>query len=519
MSEAIPGISQRPIVAVPRDAAIVVPIRHSPRTEVFLVKRTGGLSFSGGFHAFPGGSVEPSDASLGVALAPKSDAPIYAAAIRETLEEAGLLLVDGGDLSDIDAMRRELLAGGDFRTLLAERRIELSASRLIPAGRWVTPPFSPIRFDARLFLAEVDAESEASIILGELVAGQWIEPAAALAQWARGTMLLHPPTRHVLATLAGYPFEAAIPRLRRPLDADEDGVATRIEFQRGILMVPLRTETLPPATHTNCYVVGTRELAVVDPGSLEPSEQRRMGDLLTSLREEGRIFKVILLTHHHRDHVDGAVQLGRRFGVSVLASGETADRVPGVEGLLQDGSLVRLAGPMPMEFSAILCEGHARGHLAFRDRASGALLAGDMVAGGSTIVIDPPDGHMGTYLESLRLLQRLEIGAIYPAHGIPMPDGEAVLLGYLRHREMRCDRIRQVLQKGDGEGRTPHERSEGPQERVEGHSLKEVVIEAYSDVSAYLHPAAERSALATLLYLRERGEAEQAKDGSWLRRA
>jgi glyoxylase-like metal-dependent hydrolase (beta-lactamase superfamily II)/8-oxo-dGTP pyrophosphatase MutT (NUDIX family) len=500
MSEAIPGVEFEPPPVRVRDAAVVVLVRgDGPGLEVFWVRRGERLAFSGGFYAFPGGSVDRADREAAVSGCPAADAPLLACAIRETFEEAGVLLVPEArdwPAGRLSALRAELLAGAPFGALLAREGVRLDASGLLPAGRWVTPEVSPIRFDARFYLARVPSGTPASVIPGELSDGAWIAPSAALAQWENGGALLHPPNRHALAVLAGFPVESALPRLRRPPFVGDDHVPDRVEFQRGVQLLPLRTPTLPPYRHTNCWIVGTGELAIIDPGSPWPEEQDRLDAYLHQLIDEGLRPSCVLLTHHHRDHAGGALEAGRRLGVPVLGSAETARRVPGVEGRLAgDGDVIELDGPRPMRLRALLTEGHAAGHLCYQEEGSGAVFAGDMVAGGTTVVIDPPEGDLGIYLASLRRLQELGPGTLYPAHGFPIPDGPATLAEYLEHRELRLRQLREALLAGASE-------------------LADLVERVYADTPPFLHPVARRSALASLLELQRRGEAAE-QGGAW----
>jgi glyoxylase-like metal-dependent hydrolase (beta-lactamase superfamily II) len=150
-----------------------------------------------------------------------------------------------------------------------------------------------------------------------------------------------------------------------------------------------------------------------------------------------------------------------------------------------------------MRLRCLLTEGLAPGHLCFRDEASGAVFAGDMVADGSTIVVDPPEGDMGVYLQSLQRLRALPASVLYPGHGFPIPDGEALLDRYLEHREQR---LRQILTALRGGGAV---------------SLAAVVETVYSDTPSFLHPVAERSALASLQELARRGQAREDGEG-WI---
>lgn len=499
MSEPIAGIRRAPTDDPPvRDAAVVILVREGERgRELFWVRRGAGVSLGGGFRAFPGGKVDPGDAAL-PASGPLS--PFAGAAIRETFEEAGILFALGRDGSPpptgerLGALRRELLGGVGFRAILERERLVLDPSRLAPAGRWITPPFTPARFDTRFFLAVVPPGTEASVLPGELVDGAWIRPADALPSWERGEALLHPPTLHAIATLAGWPPEGAIPRLRHPPFLGPDVIGTRIEFQRGILLVPLRTETLPPATHTNAWIAGTGEMVLVDPGAVDPAEREILAARLDELLGEGRRLVSVILTHHHADHTGAARFVADRYGVPVRAHPAAAARIPGAVGDLADGDRIVLDGPRPMTLRAVLTEGHARGHLVLLDEASRAVLAGDLVAGGSTIVLDPPEGNLGQYLASLARLKSLGIGTLFPAHGMAIVDGVAKLDETARHREARLEQVAEAVGRGLA-------------------TVDRIVREVYTDTPEELHPLAARSALASLDELEARGRARRRGDG------
>jgi glyoxylase-like metal-dependent hydrolase (beta-lactamase superfamily II) len=264
----------------------------------------------------------------------------------------------------------------------------------------------------------------------------------------------------------------------------------RIEFQKGLFLASLRTPTLLPATHTNCWVVDLGEgVAVVDPGSPEPEEQARLDALLDGLAREGRPAREIWLTHHHADHVGGVAHLARR-GLPVRAHRRTADRLP-------SGMEVRLASDGDLlhgRWRVLHTPGHAAGHLVFHDEATGALLAGDMVSTLSTVVVDPPEGDMGEYLRQLDRLRALGARTLYPAHGAPAPAAAAKLDEYLAHRRLRTGKVEAALSPGG--------------------TLAEVTRVAYDDTPPPLWPVAERSCLATLLMLEAEGRARQV-EGGW----
>src|SRR5712672_4216574 len=349
------GMAGGPPAAVRPAATVVLHRRVPDGLEVFWVRRGEQLRFAGGFYAFPGGRVDVADAALPLMNAerlPASEAASIAAAARELFEETGVLLAPGAARVPAEArresrealLRREMPRAkeGAFADFLAAHGLTVDARAFTPAGRWVTPPALPVRFDARFYLAELPPSETAEVWPGELVDGEWVRPETALRRWEEGTALLHPPAWHTLRSLAlGLP--AALSLLQDPSRAPwglpvHDWVVERIEFQRGIVVVPLRTPTLPPATHTNCLLLGDEELWVVDPGSPYPEEQATLESTLSLLAEEGRKAVGILLTHHHHDHVGGAVALARKLSLPIAATAETAELLDfRVQRVLRDG--------------------------------------------------------------------------------------------------------------------------------------------------------------------------------------
>ena len=216
----------------------------------------------------------------------------------------------------------------------------------------------------------------------------------------------------------------------------------------GVSMLALRTPTLPPATHTNAYLVGTGELVLVEPASPYPAEIAQASAWVEARLAEKQTLRAVLLTHHHADHIGGAEAMRAHFGVPIWAHERTAQRLAGkvaIDRLLADGERIELDGPTPMVLEAIHTPGHAPGHLCFYEPASRSLIAGDMVASVGTILVEPVDGDMQLYLASLRALAARQASQLLPAHGLPIEDPAARLAFYVQHRLNREAKILAAL--------------------------------------------------------------------------
>lgn len=485
-----PGLPPAPPPADPVIAAALVVFRDGPDgREVLLVRRGADRRFAGGFHAFPGGRVDPEDAGVPVEGAAGEEAALVACATRELFEETGILLARGAERVPAAARvaaRRALLGGGAaWGAFLRGAGLALDASLLAPAGRWVTPEFLPIRYDARFFLVALPRGEQAEVWPGELAGGGFVRAEDVLARWSKGEVLLHPPNLHGVRVVAreGTP---SLDLLRAPPDR-----ARRIEFQGGYFLCAMRTVTLPPASHTNAWIVpAAGGIAVVDPGSGDAAEQARLLDLVDAIATEDRPVREVWLTHVHPDHVGAAAAVAWRYGVPIRAHPLASGRVPGAEVRpVREGEL--LGG----RFLALATPGHAREHLAFLDEESGALLCGDLLSTLSTIVVDPPEGDMEEYERQLERVRALSPRTLYPGHGPPAPDAPARLSALRAHRREREGLVRTAL--------------------AGGATLAEVTSRAYPDVPAEMHPIAGRSCLAVLLKLRGEGLARQAGE-RWL---
>lgn len=227
---------------------------------------------------------------------------------------------------------------------------------------------------------------------------------------------------------------------------------------------------------TNTYLIGNDEVAVIDPG---PEDAAHTEAIVAA--GAGRI-RWVLCTHTHPDHSPGAAALVEATGATVLAwsnrGGLRVDKRIG-DGFVLD------TGEWALE--AVHTPGHARNHLCFLLRDEGMLFSGDHIMEGSTVVITPPDGDMGDYLDSLAKVRALAPRAIAPAHGRIIEDPNAIIDWYIAHRLEREAQLHSLMVE------------------MGSARIADLVERAYMPLHAELIPMARRSAHAHLRKLRAEG--------------
>ena len=266
------------------------------------------------------------------------------------------------------------------------------------------------------------------------------------------------------------------------------GVAEQLE--------PLVARVLAPNpsaftnTGTQTHIVGTKDLAVIDPG---PNDIRHVGALLRAIGD--RPVTAIVITHTHRDHSPASRALKAATGAPIIGCAALAledlgpradasfdaDYVP--DRVLADGESVSGTG---WTLTAVATPGHTSNHLCFALPEANALFSGDHVMGWSTTIVSPPDGDMAAYMASLDKLMQRDDRIYYPAHGDPVENPRRLVRGMMGHRKQREGQILRLL-------------------RAEPQAIPAMVERMYVGIDPRLFPAAERSVLAHLIDLRDRG--------------
>jgi len=230
---------------------------------------------------------------------------------------------------------------------------------------------------------------------------------------------------------------------------------------------------------TNTWVVGDGPTIVIDPGPADPGHHGEV------LREAGKVAQV-LVTHDHEDHGQGARAFADRAHAPLWAWR--------LDGAARLSDTQRFAVP-GATLVAVHTPGHSADHVAFFEPDMRALFTGDAVVGRGTSFIDPPDGDLSTYLDSLRHMLDLDPRVIYPGHGPVVTDAVGKLRAYVAHRAEREEQILEGLDAGD-------------------RTVADLVARIYADYPGDVHALAARSVTAHLRKLDRDGRVAKAGRGA-----
>ena len=406
---------------VPVHDAVTGVLTHAG--EVLILRRQPHLLAFPGYHAFPGGKIDRADRTDVAPLPGLEHIPPAAsrALVRELDEEIGVHLTELG--------ARGLI--GELRSL----------------GVIVTPVSAPVRFSATYFSIEVKEKPPLHPDAGEIADLEWATPASLLARFERGDMLAVPPTIWTLRALAK---DMACARIEDFEGIDPEAELAWIEAVAGVKALGVRSNTLPPADRTNCFLIGddVADRLLVDPS---PNSREELERLCGSIAELG--FGQIFLTHHHPDHNEGAEEIARRFGVPLGMSEYTrarlGKRLDGVQvRIWREGDVITRWLGHPV--GVVEVPGHDEGQLALMPDNRAWCIVSDLYQGVGTVVIAAPEGNMRKYFASLRKVIELDPRVIYPSHGLASGTTHR-LRETLKHRIMREEQVKSLVLAGKTE--------------------------------------------------------------------
>ena len=334
-----------------------------------------------------------------------------------------------------------------LRELSEETGLKWSNSiELRPFARALTPAYSNIRFDVKVYTLALEEGLEPKADGREFVSGGWYTVEEAVKLRDSGQIQLAPPTyRQLKLWLSCHRGETPWPSHASAFETPEKRNEEVLPFCRGVDIIPSETATLPPAAWTNTILLGEQNIYILDPGGRDLKILNRELDARVAA---GQKLLGIILSHHHKDHIAGYHDL-ERLDVPLYCHPLTAELLdesfPKTTPLL-DGDAINIEPDM--DLVAHFTPGHAPGHLSFELPGQQILLAGDMISSLSSIVIPTSNGSLEDYLDSLKKLKGLDCRLIIPAHGPPYGSGSDPFGQALKHRQKREEQILTLLQNG-----------------------------------------------------------------------
>lgn len=524
--------------AATRPAATVLLLRDGPQgVELLMTRRSATASFAPGAYVFPGGGIDAADAAAHAIAARRdtqSDLHLTQAiaAIRESFEELGVLLArhrDGRPANDADIAALDRKA--PFAAQCAQRGLTLAADTVFVLAHWITDRDLARRFDVPFLVARMPDGQQPVADEAEQFEPVWVRPAEALERHKAGSFFMIFPTIRTLERLAHFakvddvlaacagevPLWTSCPRagLLRGEEArymehemaygelelvSPDGqIVHELEWRTdrpSSLLKNVSRLTAPnpgvmTGPGTNSYIVGDAATGyiVIDPGPADESHVRGL------FAATGGDVRAIVCTHSHPDHSPGAKPLQALcaakppiLGLPSLPTARSASAFA-PDRAVKDGEEIAVSGGgVSHTLRVMFTPGHAANHLCLVLLEDGLLFSGDHILNGSTTVVDPPDGNMTAYLDSLDRLSAAcdehGIGFILPAHGYVLGSAK-MAIGHLKaHRLKREAKIAAAMKA-----------------RPQG-STQDWVALAYDDVPSKLWPVAARSLLAHVERLR-----------------
>ncbi len=520
---------QREPVAT-RPAATVLLLRDSPQgIEVLMTRRSLTASFAPGAYVFPGGGIDALDAASHAQASRRptqSDLRLTQAiaAIRESFEELGILLAYRADQSMANAQDiAKLDRSQAFADQCAALGLKLAADQVYVLAHWITDRDLPKRFDVPFLVARMPEDQSPVADESEQFEPEWVRPADALKRHEAGQFFIIFPTIRTLQRLTPFanvqavldacavndePLWTSCPRAawlagkeerymehespygELALTSPDGQIVHHLDWQSQqpvALLKNVHRLTAPnpgvmTGPGTNTYWVGDPlgGYLVIDPGPADPDHLERIW------RATGGQIRMIVCTHSHPDHSPGAKPL------QTLCK-QQADGIPPILGLssastanaqsqfkadreLEHGEILKVG---EHSLKVLHTPGHAANHLCLALLEDGLLFTGDHVLNGSTTVVNPPDGSMNDYLDSLDLLAREcqahQLEFILPAHGYVLGFAAQAIAQLKAHRLKREAKVIAAMRA------LPH------------GTLEDWVAHAYSDVPERLWPVAARS--------------------------
>lgn len=387
-----------------RDAVSII---FKLKDEIFVIKRQNHLRSFPGYLAFVGGKIDKEDYienNLNTKVYAQHPIHLVNALIREVKEETQLDLV------------------------------ELKNLEITYVGNALSPDFNPVRFNTYFFLINLESKIDFNLDQDEIEKGWWSTPDKIIKEWDSGDHLILPPIKYFIKNILSnieLKYQRVIDDLKVP---HVETISDLIQY------MPL-SNTLPPATRTNCFYIKGSFNIIIDPS---PKNDQEMAKLLNSFN----IVHKILITHYHKDHYERVDVIAKKLSVPIIMTPDTHKLILAHRGsdyfkdieieFVKDLDCVcNWKGEDVLVYEVY---GHAKGHIALAPESMRWLIAGDLFQGIGSVVVGGENACMSEYFKSLQRVIDLNPSCVIPSHGIAL-GGVEIIKKNLDHRKRRESQI------------------------------------------------------------------------------
>ena len=488
-------LSSAEVVKPRQSAAAVISRFDGDELQILLCHRVSEVPNFPDFWAFPGGGVSRVDRFTAETnptwFSAREDRTSLIALLREMVEEIGIAPDGlGGFLSVAKDVRKQVNSGkNEWAKYVEAGDLQIDGFEAILITERTTPPIAPVRFANRFYhisLGESAVEPTLPDGLSEFDEFQWWKPDDLLAAWLSHEVKMPPPQ----VTLVRDIVERGV----QDLAAEPPSGYHIIEFAPGVELVAIPTITIPPATHTDCYVIGYAggPRIIVDPAAKSTEALEILKAKVAEVQASGSEIIATVFTHKHPDHIGDLSAISKIYQAPIFASRETLSVIPqcDTDRILFEGDEIDLGEE---KWTVLETPGHCPGHICLVGRAG--IVSGDNAVVFGTILVPSADGDMNEYLSGLERLRDLNPRLLFPGHGPMVANPTRLLNNYLNHRKARHSRVLKAVKSGKG-------------------GLDAITSEAYADTPDAHPNLANDQTLSHLIALEKSGEIKK-HNGNW----
>tara|TARA_Y100001970_G_scaffold86122_1_gene108517 strand:- start:342 stop:1883 length:1542 start_codon:yes stop_codon:yes gene_type:complete len=493
--------------AAPRPSASVILSREREGGhEILLGHRVSELPAFPDVWSFPGGAISRVDRAVAEShpewLQNRDDRVSVFALLREMVEELGVVPDGKGGLTEVgEDIRAEVCADkANWRSLMELGALTCQEFHCEVITDRTTPPQAPARFHNLFFHVPTGDPGVTPTFppgRSEFDEFRWWRPIDLVSSWEANEIRLPPPIVTLARDLVeGIEMEGDLQSACDTLAADPPTGKHRFEYGPGVECVLIPTDTLPPATHTNCFILGERggERVVIDPAAKDEEGFEELAFKIQEIYDDGSSIIATIFTHRHPDHIGDLKRISEIYQAPIWASKETLAVISPCDSdrVLKEGDSFILDGPSGgIRWDVIESPGHCPGQICLVGE-SGIVSADNCTLVG-TILVPSGEGDMGAYISGLERIRSLDPKVLFPGHGPLIANPKRVLTDYIEHRKARHQKVLEAVRAGNSD-------------------ISRIASAAYTD-SPGVHPLlAQDQALSHLKELQRTGEV--GNDGS-----